>query len=224
MAFNVLSCTDADMYPAFVLVSETFNHDQPYHDAIYPLHWTQGGRDDGAIRFWETKNGEPNVRFLKAVENTTGDLAGLVRYYIYEDGLEENELQGDWWKDGEEKAYAQHLYRNYLTTRHATVKAVKGPIIYISSSGIEGSINVLHSCIVADTIPGLDLLTVHPKYQSKGAGTSLVRWGTDLATQMGAEVRLPWPSSHQLRAKMKTYKGLPDGFPADDSREFCSWS
>lgn len=129
MAYNILPCTDADMYPAFVLVSETFQHDQPYHDAIYPFHWTQAGRDDGALRFRETKNTQTNIRFIKAVDQSTGELAGLVRYYVYERDPEEDELDGDWWMNEEEKAYAQHLYRNYLTTRYATVKSVEGPVV-----------------------------------------------------------------------------------------------
>ena len=129
MPFSVLPCSDADMYPAFVLVSETFNHDQPYHDAIYPFHWTNTGREDGAARFREAKNREPNIRFLKAVDTVSGELAGLVRYYIYEDVPEEGELEGNWWTDEDDKAYAQHLYKNYLSTRYATVKAVKGPFV-----------------------------------------------------------------------------------------------
>lgn len=152
------------MYPAFVLVSETFQHDQPYHDAIYPLHWTQAGRDDGTLRFRETKNSQPNIRFIKAVDKSTGEMAGLVRYYIYEKDPEEEDLGGDWWSNCEEKAYAQHLYKNYLATRYATVKSVKGPVV----------------C--------LDLLTVHPNHQSHGAGTALVKWGIELAAQMGAEM------------------------------------
>ena len=195
MPFDVLSCTDADMYPAFVLVSETFNHDQPYHDAIYPFHLTEAGRKDGATRFCNTKNHEPNVRFIKAVDSSTSDLAGLVRYYVYEQGLEESELEGDWWEDEEEKAYAKHLYKNYLTTHYATVKSVKGPVVCTRCFRPQLQIANLEVLVVADIVSGLELLTIHPKYQSHGAGTALVRWGINLATQIGAEVRRKRPLS-----------------------------
>ena len=34
---------------------------------------------------------------------------------------------------------------------------------------------------------GLDILTVDPKQQRRGVGTKLVKWGTELADQMGVE-------------------------------------
>ena len=37
-------------------------------------------------------------------------------------------------------------------------------------------------------VAALDLLTVDPKHQSRGAGTMLLKWGTELGDRLGAEV------------------------------------
>ena len=38
---------------------------------------------------------------------------------------------------------------------------------------------------------GLDLLCIHPGFQSRGAGRALGRWGTDLADGMNAQITSP---------------------------------
>ena len=48
-------------------------------------------------------------------------------------------------------------------------------------------------------VAALDLLTVDPKHQSRGAGTMLLKWGTELGDRIGAEVSLVHDT--QLRIK-----------------------
>ena len=131
MAFQVLPCEIEDMQEAFALVTDTFQHDQPYHDALWPDHWTARGQEIGAKRFQASKVSEPNLRFLKAVETSSGDLAGLVRYYVLPAGtaLDENDLQGNYWPDEDSREYARHLYRNYLSARRKTVREVGTPFV-----------------------------------------------------------------------------------------------
>ena len=60
--FTISECTEADMYPGFVLVSETFQHDQPYHDACWPDHWIPHGREASAQRFESARKSEPDLK------------------------------------------------------------------------------------------------------------------------------------------------------------------
>jgi len=92
----------------------------------------------------------------------------LVRYYVYEDEDSKPKtdelLGGDWWKDEDAREYGNHLYTEYLIGRRGVIRGVEGPVV----------------C--------LDLLAIHPKYQSQGAGKALVKWGIDLADSIGAEM------------------------------------
>ena len=131
MPFTILPCTDADMPPAFALVTETFQHEQPYHDALWPEHWKPDGQKAGVARFRASCRSEPNLHFVKAVDDASGQLAGLVRYYVLPHGeeLDEGELEGDYWPTEEEREYACHLYREYLSLRRRTVREVGTPFV-----------------------------------------------------------------------------------------------
>lgn len=43
--------------------------------------------------------------------------------------------------------------------------------------------------MVAEIRLGLNIMTVAPKHQHKGAGTLLLKWGTAIADKIGAAVR-----------------------------------
>ncbi len=129
MVFALELCEPSDMQNAFRLVSETFGHVQSYIDAVFPAHWTPIGRKQGGERLLHDLTSDPTVRFLKATDTETGNLAGLSKWYIYEKDPIEDELEGDYWESDDSKAYAMHLYKEYYSNRRRVIRSSEKPIL-----------------------------------------------------------------------------------------------
>ena len=136
MAIIVDICPAQDFYRVFSLASDAFGHDAPYHDAIYPNHHSDAGRQAGAQRFLHLARTDPKNRFTKATDTATGEIVGFARWIVFANEDErEPELSGDFWETQDEKDYAVHLYEVFLRPRRETVDAVRGPLacVYLFS-------------------------------------------------------------------------------------------
>ncbi|EPE28362.1 Acyl-CoA N-acyltransferases (Nat) [Glarea lozoyensis ATCC 20868] len=162
MAFKVELCAEADMARAFEIISEAFGHDLPYIDATFPSHPTTAGRAIGTSRLIDMMKNDPCTTFVKVVDTETGLMIAQAKWNIYKDTIpEEKDLDGDFWVNEDEKRYAQLLYRQWLIPRRKAIRESGGNLF------------------------SLDLLTVDPKYQRRGAGRLLVKWGTSQADKLG---------------------------------------
>ncbi|KUJ14247.1 uncharacterized protein LY89DRAFT_708670 [Mollisia scopiformis] len=162
MGLKLEVCGDADMTRTFAIMSEAFGHEHPYIDAAFPEHDTPAGRASGGNRMLAIKHADPNTTFLKVTDIDTGLMIAQAKWNIYKNTIPpELDLDGDFWENDEEKEYAQLLCREYLIPRRRAIKASGGNLL------------------------SLDLLTVDPQYQRRGAGRLLVKWGTALADELG---------------------------------------
>ena len=76
------------------------------------------------------------------------------------------------------------MYREYLVPRREAIKRSSGRLVC----------KLLCMSVPIPLLTGvlaLDLLTVDPRHQKRGAGRMLVQWGTDIADKLGFEVRVP---------------------------------
>ncbi len=83
MPLAIEPCKNTDIDRAFYIISDTFKHTQPYFDAVFPNHNTPTGHAQGGDRLLELKHIDPTVRFIKAVDTTTGQInsqANLVNF------------------------------------------------------------------------------------------------------------------------------------------------
>jgi len=64
---------------------------------------------------------------------------------------EEQDLEGDFWQNDDEKGYAQLLFREFLIPRRLAIKKLGGKVM------------------------SLDILSVDPNWQRRGAGRMLVK-------------------------------------------------
>lgn len=133
MGLTVDFCDDADMFRAFSIVSDAFGDEEPYIDALFPNHRTPEGRTKGSERLLQMKHGDPHARFLKVTDTDTGEMIGMAKWLIYEDKPDSwDELDGDYWEDEEQKAYAAHLYTEFVKPRRAAVEAAQGRLVCMS--------------------------------------------------------------------------------------------
>ncbi|KAI9793070.1 MAG: hypothetical protein M1816_000968 [Peltula sp. TS41687] len=158
-------CNDVDMVRGFSIVADVFGDREPYFNVAFPNNQTAKGRAQGADRLLQGVRGDSHARTLKVTDTDTGKMIGFANWLVYEDKPDSwNEPGGDYWDDEDQKAYAAHLYKEYMKPRREGVEAAKGPLL------------------------SLDLLCVDPKHQYRGAGSKLVKWSVELADQMNAEI------------------------------------
>lgn len=94
----------------------------------------------------------------------TAEIVAVAKWNIY-DGVipEEFVPDGPFWSSKDEKELAQHMFHGFNIPRMKAIKESGGNLV------------------------SMDMLTVAPQSQKRGAGRMLVRWGTAIADQMGVE-------------------------------------
>ena len=170
-------------------------------DTMYPNHHTDHGRSEGAERLLHMKCTDATNRFLKAIDTGTGEIIGQAKWNVFENGMpEQTKLAGSYWESQDEKEYAEFLYEVCLEPIRRVARSAEGPLVGLFVLFCS-SFRLVHYS--ADSLPiaralsadghscfrvVLDILTVDPKHQRRGAGRMLVEWGVKMADEMGAEV------------------------------------
>ena len=113
MSVVVELCGDADIDRVFHIVSDTFTHDEPYIDAVYPKHDTPAGQIQGRNRMFGNKHSDPAVRFIKVVDTQTGQIIRHANWLCIEKQSVKTQLEGNFWGDQDEKDFAQQLYAQF---------------------------------------------------------------------------------------------------------------
>ncbi|KAI1773225.1 hypothetical protein F4818DRAFT_423664 [Hypoxylon cercidicola] len=167
---SVLS--DEDIPTGFQVVSKSFGHNAPFVDIYFPNHDTPLGQVQGSERLTTWKRTSKNSTFLKAVissdsqdahEDLPERIVGIGIWTLMktapppELGKAENT---ETWPNEDDREFMTCLWRDYVKPRSQAVNDSNGKGVYV-----------------------LELLAVHPDYQGLGAGTALVKWGTDAADE-----------------------------------------
>ena len=130
MAFQLAICSDEDMNRAFAIISDSFGHEHPYFDYVFPDHDTPEGRKIGAERSLATKNGDPNTTYVKVTDIKTNIMIAVAKWNIY-DGVipEEVPLSGDYWRSEEEERLAQEIFAGFLKPRRKAIQEAGGHLV-----------------------------------------------------------------------------------------------
>jgi len=166
MGVKVLEAHDADMARIFEVFSLAFARNEPFFDVLYPQHWTDAGRKAGAERLQTIKNSDPQTTFLKAVDESTGEICGAAKWNVYDNKMPDLDTKkplGDHWGTEDEAEFAGKMIESFLELRNAAIKKSNGNLL------------------------SLDILGIDPAHQRKGIGGALVSWGTHRADQLGVE-------------------------------------
>ena len=194
MPLKLETCSDADMDRAFAVISAAFGREHPYQNTIFPDHDKEPGRKTGAERMLATKKSDPNTTLIKVVDTETDKMVALGKWNVFNGTIpEEVELEGDFWKDQDEKEYAQHLFRGYLAPRRQAIKDSGGKLVcklIMHRTGPSMTHGGEATLVLTPRYKwtALDLTTVDPDDQRRGAGRMLVKWGTAIADDLGVEV------------------------------------
>lgn len=168
MPITVTEIEDADMLRAFTITSLAFQRNEPFWDVVYPQHWTEVRREAAAKRWTARKRTDPKARFVKAVDEESGEIMGMAKWLIYHPSVgdvPESQIEGEGPGDGdpEQRALCDALVANFLIPRNEAILRTKGHLV------------------------DLDALAVDPVWQRKGAGDALVKWGCLKADELGVE-------------------------------------
>ncbi|KAH8885816.1 hypothetical protein GQ53DRAFT_845228 [Thozetella sp. PMI_491] len=163
---------DEDIPACFQVLSESFGHDAPFIDIYFPRHDTPHGQAQGSERLATWKQNSNESTFLKvvarvAVENREKIIGLAVWTHMTVPPpaeLEKVENIEQVWPDRNDREYMSRLWKDYIVPRTKAIADSNGKGVYV-----------------------LELLAVHPEYQRLGAGTALVKWGTQAADRLGLE-------------------------------------
>ncbi|KAK7448610.1 hypothetical protein Landi51_06286 [Colletotrichum acutatum] len=174
MHLEVRRCTENDIPRVFEIVSLAFANDHKFVDAVFPEHSTSEGRKLGSERMLAMFHGDPYSIFLKCIDTNTGQIVAAAKWNVYKGGPlpPPPELGGDYWKNDEEKRFAQAIFRGFLAPRQRAIEESGARLLIFGS---------LPRAIA------LDMLMCDPEFQGQGAGRLLVRAGLAIADEMGVD-------------------------------------
>jgi hypothetical protein len=109
MGIQVHPATDTDFLNIFTVLSRAFDRNEPTVDVLFPAHWTAEGRERGAQRLRRSHASEPYVHFLKAVDDDSGEVVGMAKWYIHENSFPRVKPEGEGaeslYEDAEDKKW-----------------------------------------------------------------------------------------------------------------------
>ncbi|KAF2667561.1 hypothetical protein BT63DRAFT_456862 [Microthyrium microscopicum] len=160
---------DDDVPTAFQVLSESFSHNAPLVNNLYPNHDTPAGRASGSERFLAWKLVGKDTTFLKAVlDSDSGEPSKIIGIAIWAhlakplpSYLGDIENLEKHWPDGENREFVVQLWKNFVYPRNQAITESNGKGVY-----------------------ALELLAIHPDYQRMGAGKALVDWGNKKADEL----------------------------------------
>ncbi|KAL8802435.1 MAG: hypothetical protein Q9182_003803 [Xanthomendoza sp. 2 TL-2023] len=167
MPLTLHPCQPPDIPPLFALISRTFAQTAPFLNAIFPAHETPRGRDLGASVLLAELSSDRKARFFKVVDTELGDegeMVGQACWLLY-DGVEDLRAA--------EEAEGKGLEGDGWVDEEekAFARWMWGEFMGPRLGAVKGA--------------GGRLLA--PEHQRRGVGSMLLRWGTELADQMGID-------------------------------------
>jgi GNAT superfamily N-acetyltransferase len=155
---------------------------QPFFRLFCPLvnEDHQASLKESTARMLEWDRSDPNARWLKVEDTSTGRIVGGAWYKIYTDNpfAHPEEEVVDWYPDDSSRDYVGQAIGQMDVPREE--KAAR-PQVCSSRTGF-----LVCECRT-DLSTVLNILFTHPDYRRKGIGAMLVQWGIDTARTLGIE-------------------------------------
>lgn len=165
-SFSIRPATEADIPRIIQIQFSAFTGD-PYQEALFPP--SDDDRQLAVDRTVKSWNADPTARWMVVLNsnNTEGDLLGFALWNIHKHFRPESEWKKEPevdWCEGRQKEIACNFLAMNARLRQKMW---------------EGRPHVL-----------LNLLCIHQDFQRKGAGTALMQWGMDVASNLRLAIHI----------------------------------
>ncbi|RDW56654.1 hypothetical protein BP6252_14067 [Coleophoma cylindrospora] len=157
---SLLPCVPADAAEIFAGQRLSFGSPrEPFFDVLFP---PTEGEEKGVQRTIDWWVEDESAKYMKVVDET-GKIISAAKWCIYETALTREQMDEkitcDWHENEDTNKWSSHIINWIHDHRLSKTKGAR--------------------CCV------LDILSTHPEHQRRGAGSLLVKWGTDIADAMG---------------------------------------
>ncbi|KAH8665842.1 hypothetical protein BGZ60DRAFT_470541 [Tricladium varicosporioides] len=163
---KLVECEASDAPELLAGHTEAFT-DPIWVEPFFDVLWPERGERIGIAhkRLLDQWFGDYSSKYIKIVDVETGEIiaSSLWRFYTKQFTEEEmnEDIVVDWHEDPETNEWASHLVNFVHKKRLARTRGAP--------------------CAV------LDILSTRPKHQTRGAGSMMMKWGTDIADSHGWE-------------------------------------
>ncbi|PMD62255.1 uncharacterized protein K444DRAFT_524117 [Hyaloscypha bicolor E] len=134
----------------------------PYEQGFFLQFPKEEERDKGVKRMVDWWLGDPTATYMKVIDSKTGKIISAAKWHIRKEPPTEvqksQKLHFDWLPNEDLNDWGEEVYHSLSQGQLARSK--------------DGC------CII-------DMLSTHPEHQRRGAGSMLVKWGTDIADNLG---------------------------------------
>ncbi|KAE9365496.1 hypothetical protein N431DRAFT_387799 [Stipitochalara longipes BDJ] len=137
----------------------------PYEWGFFVLFPKEEEREKGVKRMLDLWLGDPTATYIKVVDTETGKIISAAKWCIHKEPPPESatvsqKINFDWHPDADTNAWGEEIWDFLLQGQLARLKKDGG------------------CCII-------EMLSTHPEHQRRGAGSMLMKWGTDIADSLG---------------------------------------
>ena len=132
MDFTVDFCKDEDFEAMMPVMFGAMAGRSQFVNAVYPHNLTPEGQKKHEQTFLYLKSIDPSQRWLKATDNSTGEMVGIAQWNVY-DGAKPPEIELDGppgtWDTDDDKEWAQAMFTAYMEDRRRIIREATGPVI-----------------------------------------------------------------------------------------------
>jgi GNAT superfamily N-acetyltransferase len=192
----VQEATDADIPQACILETLAYA-DNAANPVLFPGPFPSNAREQRVEQVIEMRKNDSTAVFLKAVDTATGEMLAFAKWHVFEteEIAKQTPTRPLRFGEGSNQEACKAFFGGLVSKK----KEIMGSKPHLCKLDIQGKPTCWSGC---STVADLHMLHTNPKQQGRGAGSMLLKWGTQKADQLGLPVYLESsPDAHGFYKK-----------------------